>query len=198
MPVVPFSPISLNNFPCIDSAHLSSDQKYFYHMYQVTVTGNCTEDIANQKLGSAVHTTWLITAYRILRLYVSLAKPSKQLVTLATCIMKIYASVWFHIKTSCSCIESFQHIYQMTIFSRYLSKEMRAIVDPVIQKNAFTGHAENVLLAMLIDERTNFRELTYIQYIQLFYGSFGFCLGLPRYASTKKVKQIWIYWSQRV
>jgi len=26
----------------------------------------------------------------------------------------------------------------------------------------------------------------------------GFCLGLPGWASTRKVKPIWIYWSKRV
>ena len=29
--------------------------------------------------------------------------------------------------------------------------------------------------------------------LQLFYGSSGFCLGLPGWAGTRKVKRIWIY-----
>jgi len=32
---------------------------------------------------------------------------------------------------------------------------------------------------------------------QSFYGSSGFCPGLPRWAGTRKVKPIWIYWSKR-
>ena len=30
-----------------------------------------------------------------------------------------------------------------------------------------------------------------------FYGPLRFCLGLPRWAGTRKVKPIWIYWSKR-
>lgn len=36
---------------------------------------------------------------------------------------------------------------------------MRAIFDPVIQRNALFGHPENVLLAMLTDERSHVRKL---------------------------------------
>jgi len=32
---------------------------------------------------------------------------------------------------------------------------------------------------------------------QPFYGLLAFCLGLPRWAGTRKVKPIWIYWSKR-
>jgi len=32
---------------------------------------------------------------------------------------------------------------------------------------------------------------------QPFYSSLGFCLGLLRWAGTRKVKPIWIYWSKR-
>jgi len=34
-------------------------------------------------------------------------------------------------------------------------------------------------------------------YTQSFYCSSGFCPGLPRWAGTRKVKPIWIYWSKR-
>jgi len=34
-------------------------------------------------------------------------------------------------------------------------------------------------------------------HIQVFYGPLGFCPGLPRWASTRKVKPIWIYCSKR-
>jgi len=33
--------------------------------------------------------------------------------------------------------------------------------------------------------------------LQSFYGSSGFCQGLPGWASTRKVKLIRIYWSKR-
>jgi len=36
-----------------------------------------------------------------------------------------------------------------------------------------------------------------IMHTQPFYGLLGFCPGLPRWASTRKVKPIWIYWNKR-
>ena len=33
------------------------------------------------------------------------------------------------------------------------------VIDPVIQRNAYFGHPENILLAMLTDERKHIREL---------------------------------------
>ena len=39
--------------------------------------------------------------------------------------------------------------------------ELKAIVDPVIQRNGYFGHSENILIAMLTDERQPIRELGY-------------------------------------
>jgi len=36
---------------------------------------------------------------------------------------------------------------------------MLELVDPRVQRNAFFGHAENLLLAILIDNRSYIREL---------------------------------------
>jgi len=38
---------------------------------------------------------------------------------------------------------------------------------------------------------------THNTHTQLFYGPLGFCPGLPKWAGTRKVKPIWIYWSKR-
>ena len=43
--------------------------------------------------------------------------------------------------------------------TRYLSSSQKKVIDPVIQWNGFCGHPENVLLAMITDERPHIREL---------------------------------------
>lgn len=43
--------------------------------------------------------------------------------------------------------------------TRYLPVEFRLIVDPVIQRNAYFAHPENLLLSMLSDENKTVREL---------------------------------------
>ncbi|CAH1100856.1 unnamed protein product [Psylliodes chrysocephalus] len=43
--------------------------------------------------------------------------------------------------------------------SRFLPEHLRKIKDPVIQRNGYFGHLENLLLAMLADSRKSVREL---------------------------------------
>ena len=47
----------------------------------------------------------------------------------------------------------------MSCKSRYLSPKHKRIVDPVIHRNAYFAHPENLLLAMMTDHRPHIREL---------------------------------------
>ena len=47
----------------------------------------------------------------------------------------------------------------MIHLSRYLPLDLLSVVDAVIQRNSFFAHQENVLLAMLTDERDVIRKL---------------------------------------
>ena len=67
--------------------------------------------------------------------------------------------MWFEIKTSPSCKDSARHVYITSLKSRYLTDDLKEVVDPVIQHNTFFSHPENLLLAMLTDERQATREL---------------------------------------
>jgi hypothetical protein len=102
LPVVPFASITFENCPDITSADLSSDQQYLYAMCQAVSSGSCHADLALQKPGPLVHSRWLTTANRLLRLYVSTENPSENLVALASYVVKVYAPVWFTIKVHSS------------------------------------------------------------------------------------------------
>ncbi|GBL98177.1 hypothetical protein AVEN_268266-1 [Araneus ventricosus] len=69
--------------------------------------------------------------------------------------------VWFAIKKSKYFTDGLKHVFQAIQTSRYLSDELLQVVDPVIQRNAFFEHTENVLLAMLVNEREHIQELGY-------------------------------------
>ncbi|GBN63019.1 hypothetical protein AVEN_173756-1 [Araneus ventricosus] len=69
--------------------------------------------------------------------------------------------VWFAIKKSKYFTDGPKHVFQAIQTSRYLSDELLPVVDPVMQRNAFFAHRDNVLLAMLVDEREHIRELVY-------------------------------------
>ena len=105
------------------------------------------------------HARWLTTANRILRLYVATSNPHGPLILLAEFVMKVYARVWFCIKTKPSCKYGGLHVWETINFSRYLDDSLRQIIDPVIQRNAFFAHPENMLLCMLVDDGRHVREL---------------------------------------
>ena len=58
-----------------------------------------------------------------------------------------------------SCKDGARHIFKLISATRYLSTELRAITDPVIQRNCFFAHPDNLLLAMLTDDDRDIREL---------------------------------------
>ncbi|GBM70805.1 hypothetical protein AVEN_142094-1 [Araneus ventricosus] len=160
LPVAPFSSISVENIPDnIDRMVLSNDQQYLYDICLAISRVECYFDLALKKPGSVAHSRWLTTAGRILRLNVATEKPSDNLIILATFIMKVYAPVWFHVKTKPAITEGARHIWRLISFSRYLESNLRNIVDTVIQRNCFFCHPENLLLSMLTDKRENVKSL---------------------------------------
>ncbi|KAB0804159.1 hypothetical protein PPYR_01129, partial [Photinus pyralis] len=105
------------------------------------------------------HSRWLTTANRVLRLYIATYNPTFELKTIATFVVKVYAPMWFLIKRYPSCKDGSRHLCQLIQLSRYLSDELKEIIDPVIQRNAYASHPENVLLSMITDNRPHIREL---------------------------------------
>jgi len=67
--------------------------------------------------------------------------------------MRVYAPAWFFIKKYPSCTKGPQHLWRLMKFSRYLDRRLKKIVDPVIWRNAYFCHPENLLLAMINDDR---------------------------------------------
>lgn len=74
--------------------------------------------------------------------------------------MKVYAPIWFKIKSQPSCKDGARHLWLTIKLSRYLDDDLKAIIDPVIARNAYFAHPENLLLAMLTDDRQHVRELS--------------------------------------
>lgn len=105
------------------------------------------------------HARWLTRANRILRLYVSTKAPSQKLKILATYIVKVYAPTWFAIKIHPTCKDGARHLWKLISASRYLPDELKAKIDPVIKRNSYFAHPENLLLAMLTDPQNHIREL---------------------------------------
>ena len=63
--------------------------------------------------------------------------------TFVNYIVKVYATIWFEIKSKPSFTDGSHHPFR--------------IVDPVIQRNSYFAHPENLLIAMATDERPHIR-----------------------------------------
>lgn len=159
LPVVSFTPIECTLCEVTNKKDLSTDQLYLMEICEAINCGHCSESLLKRNPGNVCHSRWLTTANRILRLYVAQENPTEALVTLATFIVKVYAPMWFKIKTKPSVIYGAQHLHQSIVLSRYLSSDLKAVIDPVIERNGFFGHPENVLISMIADDRNHVKEL---------------------------------------
>lgn len=158
LPVINYEKIE-SELPEISKKDLSADQKYLYDITTAVIKGQCSSDLAERTPGKMSHARWLTKANRILRLYISIEEPSENLKHLATYVTKVYAPVWFEIKTHPTCNDGSRSFWKLISNSRYLSPELKAVIDPVIERNAYFAHPENLLLSMLTDRKKHIREL---------------------------------------
>lgn len=159
LPVVTFLPIE-NNLPVLeDKNDLSTDQKYLLDMCITVSNGNWSLELSFRNPGKLAHSRWLTLANRVPRLYVATENPTQNLITLAEYIVKVYAPVWFNIKLKPSCVYGSKHLFKLISYSRYLSDDLKNVIDPVIQRNGYFAAKENLLLSVLCDERKIQREL---------------------------------------
>ncbi|GBM64933.1 hypothetical protein AVEN_128977-1 [Araneus ventricosus] len=52
-----------------------------------------------------------------------------------------------------------RHLLKLIAATRYLPTQLKAKIDPVIQRKSYFAHPENLLIAMLTDSETKNREL---------------------------------------
>ena len=64
-------------------------------------------------------------------------------VVIVTFIVRVYAPTWFSIKQKSSCKDGARHLFMMIKNSRYQTDKLKAIVDPVIQRNRYFAHPKN-------------------------------------------------------
>lgn len=66
--------------------------------------------------------------------------------------------MWFTIKMNHKVTDAPRNLWLTTVKMRYLSDALKNIVHPVLQNNAHWAHPENLLVAMLADDRPEIRE----------------------------------------
>lgn len=154
-----FEMITLENISDLSAVELTTDAMYLYKMALAISSGEVSADLSNIKPGPIAHSRWLTKASRLLRLYVTTNKPSKNLKILANYIMKVYTPMYFNIKYYNSVVYGSVLFYKFIRWTQYLDSNLREIVNIVVKENAYYAHSENVLLAMLFDDEKKIRDL---------------------------------------
>lgn len=160
LPVVEFERIDCV-IPEVDRQVLSKDQQYLLDICKAIQLGQCPEDLSKRDPGPLSHSRWLTTANRVLRLFIGVKNPSENLIQIVHFIMKSYMPTWFDIKISKHFTDGPKHVFKAIQTTRYLPEDLIKVINPVIQRNAYFAHLENLLLTMILDERYHIRELGY-------------------------------------
>lgn len=152
------------NFICIsdgDGIHelseavlndMSCDQVYLYSIVNAIRSGNISADLANTKIGPINHSRWITLASRICRLYVSCEKPNKNLYDFTQFIVTNYAPLWFSIKCKPKFRHGPEHILLAIKLYKLLPINIQNIIKPIMNKNTYFAHSENLLLSMLCND----------------------------------------------
>ncbi|GBN55321.1 hypothetical protein AVEN_206273-1 [Araneus ventricosus] len=141
-----------------DPTNLSCDQKYLLDICTAISSSVVSSDLAKRQPGMLNLALWLTTANQILKLYISTSDPSNKSSIFVAFILSFYAPSCFRIKLH-YIKDDARHLWHFISSSRYLPKKYRDINEPVISRNAYFAVPENMLLAMLTDERCHIRTL---------------------------------------
>nr|CAI5820661.1 unnamed protein product [Callosobruchus analis] len=97
--LAPFQSISCALPNVTNNQDLSRDRHYLFHICEAINSASCADNLLKKNRGKMVQPRWLTAANRIFRLYVSSLEQAENLLILVNFILRVYASMWFAIKT---------------------------------------------------------------------------------------------------
>lgn len=140
---------------------LSADQKYLDRICHAIQSGSehFPPDLGGKEPGALHQARWLTLANRCLRLYVSTSEPSPALIRIVQFILRQHAPGWFRLREFSGISDGARNFHFLVQCSRTLSDADKQIAQKVLQTNGYWAHGENILVAMLADERQEIREM---------------------------------------
>ena len=130
---------------------LSKDQEYLYTICTVIATKTIPDGFQNRKCGPLNHARWVTMACRICRLYIGSVNPSCELEMLVNFIVTNYALNWFDIKCHSDIFSGPKLFHRSIVRLRNVAQDNQEILRPVLQRNSYFAHPENIVLSMLSD-----------------------------------------------
>ena len=52
-----------------------------------------------------------------------------------------------------------KHFFKLLLFSRYLKKPLRNLIDPILKRNSYQAHPKILLFAMIYNERPAIKQV---------------------------------------
>ena len=135
----------------------SRDQRLLYQLASALQSGVVPDKLAGATIGPMMHARWLTFACRILRKALSTKKPTKKLSKILAFVMNFYVPAWFRIKFSPHCQSGAIHFHYLVELAQDLEAGTKAIVQKVLCDNPYFAHPENVVIALLADQREEVR-----------------------------------------
>ena len=156
LPVVQFEPLTgteLPQLPAETERGLSSDLRLLVQCARCVVSGD-GGPVQHRRHGRLNMARWHTAQSRLLRVYMSQTHPSGELVALAVYITAVYVPTVMAIRYRPDLVEAPRHLFdELQRQRRHLSGANLATVQESVARNAMMAHPENVVLAMLGDER---------------------------------------------
>ena len=150
----------LLDYPAEVVNDLSTDQYYAYKICMAVMVGHVSRDLELLEVGELFHSRWITLGCRILRFYVSQAKPSSNLKLIAEFCIKVYFPSWFLIKKKHKLTDGSRNLFLlMQSVKRFPNAKVKSIAMRVVKYNAYFSHPENVLLCMLADDDDDVRRI---------------------------------------
>ena len=91
-------------------------------------------------------------------MYISTVAPSGALQDLVQYVVRHYVPMWFTIHQNSSCDQGSRNLFRSVVLLRDLPQRSQAVIRPVIQRNGYWAHSEQLLLAMATDSERAVRE----------------------------------------
>ena len=115
------------------------------------------DDLVSQTIGPLCSSRLNTCGTRVMCKYTRTKRPTKGLIRLTEAVLNLYLPGWFKFKSSPYIQDGARNYFFLLQLTNDLEKEDMMIAQKVLQDNSFWAHSENIIIAMLSDDREEVR-----------------------------------------
>ena len=131
----------INTIPELDFKGLSKDHQHLIMMVKGVLTGQLPAKWSEMRIGKVVHSRFSTTQARCLRLFMSTAEPSHELVRICNFTVHVYSPLFLAAKQRWKAEDAPKILLEEMKSARiHCIPDELAVVQPVIKQNDFYGH----------------------------------------------------------